>query len=281
MAITVKEILGSRPVTVSRSSTAELRYQVSGSTDDEAVYNAIAAAAPTSYRNMPRASISVEPDGAVDIWKATVRYQPAGGQKKEPSAIGQISISFDTTGGTQHIMQALVATPAEKRYAQSGDTAADYKGAIGVTSDSIEGCDVTVPVFHFTATKVFAAGSLPNPGTIFALTGTVNNDQFSVTDSKTGLTVTLAAGECLFLGGRAGGQRGDGGVEFSYSFAGSPNKTNITIGAITVSAKKGWEHLWVRYRDVKDDAAKMLVKRPIAAYVEQVYPDGNFAGLGL
>ena len=29
--------------------------------------------------------------------------------------------------------------------------------------------------------------------------------------------------------------------------------------------------LWVRYTDVEDSAAKMLVKQPVAAYVEQVY----------
>jgi len=278
MAITVTEILGSRPVTVGRSSSAELKYQAVGSSDDAEIYDAVAAAAPASYRNWPIASINLEPDGAADIWKASVRYQPAGGQKKEPSAIGEVTISFDTTGGTQHITQSLSTI---SRTGPVGDTAPDYKGAIGVTSEAVEGCDVTVPVFNFTVTKVFAAGSLPNPGTIFALTGSVNAAPFSVTDSKTGLTITLAAGECLFMGGRAGGQRGDGGVEFSYSFAGSPNKTDIAIGNITVPSKKGWEYLWVRYRDVKDDAAKMLVKRPFAAYVEKVYPDGAFAGLGL
>ena len=33
--------------------------------------------------------------------------------------------------------------------------------------------------------------------------------------------------------------------------------------------------------DAEDTSAKVLVKKPIAAYVEQVYPYGNFAGLGI
>jgi len=37
----------------------------------------------------------------------------------------------------------------------------------------------------------------------------------------------------------------------------------------------------VRYADIEDTNAKVLVKRPMAAYVEQVYDFGNFAGLGI
>ena len=35
-------------------------------------------------------------------------------------------------------------------------------------------------------------------------------------------------------------------------------------------SKKGWEYLWVRYQDTEDANAKMLIKKPIAAYVEKV-----------
>ncbi|MFO0449982.1 MAG: ParB N-terminal domain-containing protein [Pseudomonadota bacterium] len=40
-------------------------------------------------------------------------------------------------------------------------------------------------------------------------------------------------------------------------------------------------YLWVRFIDDEDATAKALIKRPIAAYVEQVYPYGNFANLGI
>ncbi len=50
---------------------------------------------------------------------------------------------------------------------------------------------------------------------------------------------------------------------------------------ITGISKRGWDHLWVRYQDAEDSTAKALVKRPVAAYVERVYYDGDFSGLGI
>ena len=60
----------------------------------------------------------------------------------------------------------------------------------------------------------------------------------------------------------------------------SPNQTGLTVGDITNIDKKGWEYLWVYFEDKEDSAAKMLVKRPIAVYVEKVYEDGDFSQLG-
>ena len=45
--------------------------------------------------------------------------------------------------------------------------------------------------------------------------------------------------------------------------------------------KEGWHYLWVRYEDEKDEAAKVLTRRPVAAYVEQVYQYGDFGLLGI
>ena len=118
-------------------------------------------------------------------------------------------------------------------------------------------------------------------GTLFQLTGKVNNAAFR----------GLAAGECLFLGASGtlhgtestsgGGTSEDGDWEITYRFAASPNKTGITIGSITGIAKKGWEYLWVRYADVEDTTAMVIVKKPVSVYVEKVYDDGDFAALGI
>ena len=79
--------------------------------------------------------------------------------------------------------------------------------------------------------------------------------------------------------GLPGSKRGTDDWEITYRFAASPNVTGLAVGPITGIAKKGWEYLWVRYADAEDE--HVLVKRPIAAYVEQVYELGNFAGLGI
>ncbi|MBI1372485.1 MAG: hypothetical protein GC159_06960 [Phycisphaera sp.] len=133
--------------------------------------------------------------------------------------------------------------------------------------------DITIPVYTFSETHYLSAGTVTNAykGTLFNLTGKVNSGGFK----------GLAAGECLFLGA-AGSQRGVGeDWEITFRFAGSPNKTGLTVGDIAGISKKGWEYLWVRYQDTEDNNAKMLIKKPIAAYVEKVYDEGNFASLGI
>ena len=39
--------------------------------------------------------------------------------------------------------------------------------------------------------------------------------------------------------------------------------------------------MWVRYEDAEDAAARAIVKKPVAAYVEKVYEEGNFGLLGI
>ena len=106
--------------------------------------------------------------------------------------------------------------------------------------------------------------------TLFGLTGKVNNAAFR----------GFAAGEVLFLGAQ-GSKTGTGDWSISYRFAASPNVANLTVGDITVTEKRGWDYLWVSYADSKDDTAKRLVKKPVAAYVEQVYGYADFSLLGI
>jgi len=48
-----------------------------------------------------------------------------------------------------------------------------------------------------------------------------------------------------------------------------------------VASKKGWEYLWVRYADAEDATPKAIVKVPVAVYIEKVYEEGDFSGLGI
>ena len=105
---------------------------------------------------------------------------------------------------------------------------------------------------------------------LFQLTGRVNSAPYK----------GFQAGECLFLGA-SGSKRGEEDWEISFRFAASPNKTGLSVGDIGGIDKKGWEYLWVRYADAEDPAAKSIVKRPAAVYVEQVYEYGDFSGLGI
>jgi len=87
------------------------------------------------------------------------------------------------------------------------------------------------------------------------------------------------AGEVLFLGASGDDSTASEFVDVMYRFAASPNRENIEIGDITVTSKLGWEYLWVRYEDGVDQ--NMIVQRPVAAYVEQVYGYGDFSVIGM
>ena len=258
------------------------RYRITGTDSDTTAMTALLAEAPTTYQGYIR-----QPDPTMDAiwvdtvagegeWDAEVLYaRPA--PDIEPPDINTVTVTGDTAGGMVHLTNSIATSGS---YVAAGD-APDYKTAIGVTPDGVNGVDVVAPVFNFSVMKVFSSGSLPDLGDLYALTGKTNNAEFTVTDSESGLSITLATGECLFRGGSFGRQRTDGGIEFTYQFSASPNKTGLSVGDITAIAKKGWEYLWVRYDDREDATAKALVKQPTAVYIEQVYFSGDFGDLGL
>jgi len=258
---TIRERYDSREATEGvESPSVDLIYTVEGTEDDAEVRTLVETTIPPIYAGLLLQTYHINHEGG-GVWEVSVRYG-----KREPKETGESSFSFDTGGVTAHVTQSL-ATVA--RYAPSG-TAPDCQGAIGVTSDSVEGTDITVPVYNFSETHYLADSAVTGAykATLFLLTGKVNNAPFK----------GFAAGEVLFLGA-SGSKRGAEDWEIAYRFAASPNVTGLSVGPITGISKKGWEYLWVRYADAEDQ--NVLVKQPIAAYVEQVYELGNFASLGI
>ncbi len=262
MSVTIDEKFDSRESTIGvRSPTVDLLYVVQGTDDDATVRATVEGAIPAIYAGLVFQDYHLAPQGG-GIWEVSVRYG-----KLEPKETGDSSFSFDTGGGTTHVTQSLQTVG---RYAPAGRFAPDFKGAIGVTHDSVEGTDITVPVYSFTETHYLPIAAVTGSykAALFLLTGRVNAAPFK----------GFAAGEVLFLGA-SGAQRGTEDWEITFRFAASPNAAGLVIGDITGIAKRGWEYLWVRYADAEDE--QVLVKQPIAVYVERVYDEGNFAGLGI
>ena len=265
---TLTEKIDSREWTEADKSSVTFHYILDGTADDLTAKSLLLSSTPTSYDGLVRDECTLEPifvDTVTGVgkWDCRVRYV-----KPE---VGESSFAFDTGGGTQHTTQSITTV---SRYAASG-TAPDFGGAIGVTHDNVEGVDITVPIYNFSETHYLSAAKVTTAykGTLFQLTGKVNSGSFR----------GLAAGECLFLGA-SGSRRGTGpddDWEITFRFAGSPNRTGISVGPITGISKKGWEYLWVRYADAEDTGSNTLVKQPVAAYVEKVYEEGNFAALGI
>ena len=275
MPVTLTEMVDSREMEEGRGPDGETRltqltlhYKFEGVSDDDTARTLVENSTPTAYGDLERSGITIEPEWVdtttgAGCWDVEVEYTLP--EEEEPQT-GESSYSFDTGGGTQHITQSIATVG---KYGGIFDPP-DFKGAVGVTHDNVEGVDITTPVFNWSETH-YLPDSVVTPayrGALFRLTGTVNQAPFK----------GCAVGECLFLGA-SGSKRGQEDWEITFRFAASPNKTGIVINGITVESKKGWEYLWVRYADEEDTDAHELVKRPIAAYVDQVYEYGDFSDL--
>lgn len=267
MTITVKEKYDSRESTTGDSGTVDLKYIIQGTSDDIEAKTALGDSTPSIYDGLTRQSRHVEAVGDPTMsltWEGTVRY----GKKESAPETGDSSYSFETAGGTQHITQSIETIAS---YAAEG-TAPDFDGAIGVTKDSVEGVDITLPIFNFSETHYFDDEDVTDSykALLFHKTGMYNNDSFKGFDP----------GEVLFLGA-SGSKRGQGDWEISFRFAASQNRTDIMVGSIGPISKKGWEYLWVRYEDSEDTTANALIKKPVAAYVEKVYYGTDFTSIGI
>lgn len=187
----------------------------------------------------------------------------SGSRKPEPT------FSFDTGGGTTHMSQSL---KTKGKYAASGHTAPDFGGAIEVDeNDTVKGIDITTPIFNFNETHYFTASEVSTnyKNTLADLTGRVNNSAFRGNP----------AGTVLFLGA-AGTRRGIRSTdlwEINFKFAVSPNKKNLTIEGITITEKEGWDYMWFRYE--AELSGNSRIKKPVAAYVEEIYERRSFGAL--
>lgn len=258
MAGIISESYVSRPFQVGRDQTGrELIYDIQNTEDDIEVYNLIFATAPSSYLGLLQESINAEPLGG-GIWKGHALYVRLENENE---------YTFDTGGGTKHITQALSTINS---YALPGLTAPDYKGAINVSDDKVEGVDVPDPKFEFSETHLID-NSIVNAGykrVLFTMTGRMNDASFKGLD----------AGECLFLGA-SGSQKGNSKWSITYRFSGSPNATGLTIGGVTGIDKLGYDLAWIRYGNFVDSG--IIVSRPMFVTVVRVISPGDFSTLGI
>jgi len=198
MPITVTEKWDSRPTNGGEQPSVELLFVIDGTDDNLAAHAALLEHAPSEYEDLVLQSTHIERIAEYS-WEASARYGMT-----EAKQAGQSQYSFDTGGGTQHITQSLATIG---RYAAPGAVAPDYQGAIGVTSEQVQGVDITVPVFQFSETHYFADVVVTDAykGALFSLTGTVNAGPFR----------NFAPGEVLFLGA-SGSKRGREPWEITY-----------------------------------------------------------------
>ncbi|MEM8738088.1 MAG: hypothetical protein AAGG38_06370 [Planctomycetota bacterium] len=259
--------------------TYERRYLVTGTMSDTDARKAVLSEAPATYGSLRRDDARVEElRGRVGHWLAEVTYI-------------SLNIAEPETGDQWFSMSTRVETTRVTRsrdtvgtFAPAGETSANYDRLIGVSpGGDVEGVDVQVPVYSFTVEKHQA----PSVGAdsnyirdITQLLARVNDSPFSVRTAMddTGSSIVFEPHEVLLIGASAG-RRGNQPWEFRFEFAASPNLRDLDVDAIAGITKRGWDYLWLRYEQYADDEHKVMLRKPVAAYVEQVYQEGDFSRL--
>ena len=262
-------------------STYVKSYKIFGSTDDVAVHAEINSTISGSYWQYPGApgmqlmvesySLSYLGDEA---WQLSVQYTKDGAEDEDKPDPLHRSRSFDTSGGTKHITQAREET-------SYGTSPPAMNKAIGVDGSSVAGVDIVVPQLQWSENYDVPHAYITSAyiKTVAQLTGTVNDAEFR----------TFAAGEVLFIGCSGSHEwdedKGSGPWNLAYKFIANPNAGGggtypaETIGDIGGVEKKGHEYMWIYYdSDVTGDT---LLKKPKFVYVNEVYRQTSFAGLGI
>jgi len=261
---------GSRTATITAdavSSRLALRFLLVGTMDDLVIHTFLKSGVlPPTYGGMWKQDYTIDCIGW-GAWDVTVNYAPL--QPREP---GFVVIEGEIGGGTQHITHSLGTA---FRYSWvPNQSAPDYEGAIGVTKDTVEGCDIHAAGHTWSETHTVPAAL-------------VTEDYIDLLDWMSP-SVNLvqwrrhAAGEVLFFGARYARQGADQ-WQFTYRFAKSRNSDSIKIGGdpSKVVSKQGWQYLWSRFADKYDNLAKKIVRAPLATYVENVYTPADFYDLGI
>lgn len=253
---------------------ASLPYLVFDVADEDEAIAAVKAEVSTTFNDMVLSGVEISERMNDTTFKVNVNY------KRETSGTleyreAQIDYSFDTTGGTQHITQALLTY---KKYFDEAylPAAPDFGDAINVDENEVKGVDIVMPIHNFSETHYYRKDTVTTSFkiNIADMTGKINKAPFRGFDIN----------EVLFLGASGALNNASSSSAYwnvNYKFAVSRNTMDFKIGGMTIDFKFGWEYLWVLYQKVVDDAAYCVLKKPVAAYRQDVYKDGDFFKLGI
>ncbi len=167
------------------SPSVVLNWVVLGTSDDIVAKSLVRAYTPPAYDGLILQNVTSK-ETAPKTWECQANY----GSRKPPKE-NEYKFAFDTTGGRQKITQSLDTVG---KYAPAGKTAADHKGAIGVTDHGVAGCEIVVPKFSWSETWQLPIVDYGwgYSQTLKAVTGRVNAVVFR----------GFAAGQVLFRGAK-------------------------------------------------------------------------------
>lgn len=260
MSVTIDERPNSREFTAGPNPSGTRHYDVHGTYEDTVVEAMVAALAPLTWRNLYRQTMDATPQGTGDEWTVSVPYGP---RKREE---GEAEWSFTISTTLVHTTHSLATV---NRYVPAGETAEDFKQAIGVTGEDdeqeIEGVDVPSADLAWQETLYLPKAEFTQAyfAKLFHAVAKANATAFRIFGEQE-----------VLLDGVSGNPAGDY-IALTFQFKASESKTDLTIGDIAGIAKKGWEYLWV-----KSKVADGLLA-PAQANVEKVIETADYADLAI
>jgi hypothetical protein len=247
-------------------ATRTLEFALQTTYDPDTAESYFLGAAPVLITGIGfRKSYTVKPVGG-GCWEASFKY--SAGRRQVPG--DGVKWNFDTGGGSTHVEHSLETMGA---YVPKGAEVTDFHNLVGVTKDTVQGCDVTIPALTLKGTIVLPYQYVTPSWLVQQayLTGTVNASPWK----------GFAAGEVLNLGA-AGGLRGtaseesEADWEVTWALACGPNISGLTIGEITGIQKRAWDYLWKYYALDAGGAGKFMTQKPLQVNVERLYQNGDF-----
>jgi len=266
-------------------TSATLQFTLLGVSDDATARATAISGISQTFNNLVRDSVELSPRWVDDNssrgeWEVEATYVTR--EEAEPKTTEQ-EITIDVGAASQRITQSLATIDS---FAPPNETAPDYEGAINVSDDRVEGVDIEFPVVTITVTRYVPDADVTQSylNTLYGLSQTVNDSSITLRrkrfDADNNLVtrdmVQFDAGELKFDGFTQSYREEKNDWQFTYTFSASPNETGLVIGSISGITKRGWDYMWVKYKQTTDANAGALVKVPVAVYVEQVYKDGDF-----
>lgn len=185
------------------------------------------------------------------------------------------ALHFSTRGGREKRVHSY-ATQSYKA-SDEADNPPDFKHGIGFNNGLFQGVDVVVPQMGFSIEATLPATDFGEVQLAYMhnITGSVNVQPMWI----------FPKGSVLFLGVTGNSQRiknESTGIwelwfHVSFEFEAKPPVVNGTIQPFTNVNKEGLQYFWVFHADRKDSTSEITIPKPVAAYVETVYPYADFS----
>ena len=204
-------------------------------------------------------------------------YEVVGHYVKEPRDVNPrfAQLHFSTRGGREKKVHSYATT--SYKASDEADNPPDFKHGIGFNNGIFQGVDCVVPQMGFSIEADLMASEFGPEQVAYMhnITGSVNVQPMWI----------FPTGSVLFLGLTGNSHREkneqtgawDLWFRVNFEFEAKPPIVDGTIQPFEHVTKQGMQYFWVMHADRKDSTSEITIPKPIAAYVETVYPYADFS----